>query len=167
MRVITSTVNVFMILSVLGIIFSGVSLQEVYAPGPRVPSVALEVTADNGSGLLTAEDKDGVAHNTSVDTGSGFGPVNTDPKSVEIGDIVVITPGPGTKHAAEGELDTETLITIDGVPLLITIPGAGEKPQVIGSSLHTSCSKTIQVDVTTVANSDYSLLVVGTFMMMD
>ena len=39
----SKTVNVFMILSVLGIIFSGASLQEVYAPGPRVSSDALEV----------------------------------------------------------------------------------------------------------------------------
>ena len=65
-----NAVNIFMIFSVLGIIFSGVSLQEVYAAdGDRVDSVALEVIGSGGDiSAFDKPDKNGISlpHNTQV-----------------------------------------------------------------------------------------------------
>ncbi len=148
--------------AVLGLVFSGAAIPDIYAA--RVMSIALQYSGTGG--LLETTDKDLVAHITTPN-----GDING--VTVAQDDVIVITPGPGTKNEDKGELDTETLITIDPdgigpevpVTLLITIPGGGEKPQVLDTNLHTSCSKTIVVDVTTVGEpSDvHSLLVVGTF----
>jgi len=60
MRVRRNTVNIIMILSVLGIIFSGVSLQEVYAADTKVESVAFEVTGSGGDiSAFAKPNKDG------------------------------------------------------------------------------------------------------------
>ena len=150
--------KIFLFSAVLGLVFSGAAIPDVFAPGPRVMSIALVYSGDGGT--LVATDKNGVPH--IVDAPGGTSIVVAD------GDVVVITPGPGTKHADNGELDTETLITVDGVSLLIgnDLPTEinGVKQQVENTNLHTSCSKEIVVDQTFVDNNVVdTLLVVGTF----
>ncbi len=150
--------KLFLFSAVLGLVFAGASIQDIDAPAPRAMSVALEYSGPGGT--LVATDKDGIPH--IVDGGSGTSIV------VANGDVIVIAPGPGTRHADNGELDSETLITINGVTLLIgnDLPTEidGIKQQVLNTNLHTSCSKEIVVDQTFVDNDVIdTLLVVGTF----
>ncbi len=162
-----------MLLSVVGIIFSGASIQEVYAAdGDRVESVAFRVTGDGGSLFSSdkgSKDTDPMPNLISIDGDTA----TLAPRDVANGQIVTITPGPDTKKIAFGEFDTEIIITIDETPLTVTDAGTPRDPpdpQKLGGNLHTSCSKDVIADDpinfiegTVVGADPFFLLVVGKF----